>query len=362
MPKDQSPIDWGSVERVLVIRLRSIGDTVLSTPSIIALKRFLPEATVEVLLEDWVAPLLEGSGIADSVIGIGKSGATRLATAWKLNRKKYDVVIDLHGGTTAAQLARATGARYRVGYSHYRLSFVYSHLLSSSADYWGKSPTHSAEQQLALLGFIGVPVDDRPKSFLKVSEQVRSSLRAKFPLDNDFALIHPASLFHTKQWAAEGFAAVIEMLAEKGIESIAVASSKERSVLEKLKSSTNSPLTVADDLSLPEITALASEASIFVGNDSGLAHIAAAVGTPAVVIFGSSNRDHWRPWTDAPNEIVFNPFDCQPCPGYECKVYGDPKCIKSVTVDVVLAAVDRLLGNRVIAGGVGRKHGLEPLV
>jgi lipopolysaccharide heptosyltransferase III len=67
------------------------------------------------------------------------------------------------------------------------------------------------------------------------------------------------------------------------------------------------------------------------------------VNTPAVVIFGSSNRDHWRPWTDAPNEIVFNPFECQPCPGYECKVYGEPRCILSVTVDQVITAVDRVL-------------------
>jgi ADP-heptose:LPS heptosyltransferase len=96
-------------------------------------------------------------------------------------------------------------------------------------------------------------------------------------------------------------------------------------------------------LSLPEITALASEASIFVGNDSGIAHIAAAVNTPTVVVFGSSNRNHWRPWTDAPNEIVFNAFECQPCPGYECKVYGEPKCILSVTTDQVVAAIDRVL-------------------
>jgi len=98
-----------------------------------------------------------------------------------------------------------------------------------------------------------------------------------------------------------------------------------------------------DDLSLPEITALASRASLFVGNDSGIAHIAAAVNTPSVVIFGSSNRDHWRPWTDSPNEIVYKQFPCQPCPGYECKEFGQPRCILEVSPDSVFGAIKKVL-------------------
>ena len=106
------------------------------------------------------------------------------------------------------------------------------------------------------------------------------------------------------------------------------------------------PITAFDDLSLPEITALASRSSIFVGNDSGIAHIAAAVNTPSVVVFGSSNRDNWRPWTDAPNEIVFEPFPCQPCPGYVCKEFGEPRCILSVRPEQVFEAIDKVLATK----------------
>jgi ADP-heptose:LPS heptosyltransferase len=94
---------------------------------------------------------------------------------------------------------------------------------------------------------------------------------------------------------------------------------------------------------LPELAAFSSKAKLFVGNDSGVAHIAAAVQTPSVVVFGSSNRDHWRPWTDAPNEIVYESFACQPCPGYECEEFGDPKCILSVSAEKVFAAIDRVI-------------------
>ena len=158
-----------------------------------------------------------------------------------------------------------------------------------------------------------------------------------------FALLHPASLFVTKQWSAENFARVAEHLAGLGIGSVAVTAKKERAVLDQLVVGAKTPIVIFDDLSLPEITALASRAKLFVGNDSGIAHIAAAVNTPTVVIFGSSNRNHWRPWTDAPNEIIYNEFECQPCAGYECKVYGEPKCILSVTASQVIEAIDRIL-------------------
>ena len=139
MPRDE--IDWTSVKRVLVVRLRSIGDTVLATPSLFALRRSLPNAQIDILLEDWVAPLLEGSDLVDEVIKVDPS---RLSTVRTLRRRNYDVAFNLHGGTTATFLVRASGASHRVGYSHYQYSFLYNHLLSSAKDFWQQETVHSA--------------------------------------------------------------------------------------------------------------------------------------------------------------------------------------------------------------------------
>ncbi len=344
-------IDWKDVRRVLVVRLRSIGDTVLATPSLAALRRHLPDAQIDILLEDWVAPLLEGLEDIDNVVSIGKGMSERLKTALFLRRVGYDVVFNLHGGTTSTFLTRATGAPHRIGFANYQYSAFYTDLLSSASDLWKQDKTHSAEQQLALLGFAGIPVEDRPKSRLPVTNEALSSLEAKsrlrqFEISDPrslIALIHPAAAFATKQWPTENFARTVDFLHEKGITCVAVSSKNESKLLEELAASSNAPVITFDDLTLPEITALASQAKVFVGNDSGIAHIAAAVETPSVVVFGSSNRDHWRPWTDAPNEIVFEHFECQPCPGYRCEVYGDPKCIKSVSATRVIDAVERVL-------------------
>lgn len=341
-PLADAPFDWSKVRRVLVVRLRSIGDTVLATPSLIALKRFLPNAEVDILLEDWVAPVLEGFDAVDEIITIGKSNKSRFKTAEKLRRRRYDVVFNLHGGTTSTFLTRATRAKHRVGYKNYQYSFFYNHLAPPAPKLWKTEKTHSAEQQLALLGFAGIPVSDRPKTRLNVTEKAKNSLAEKVKYEN-FALIHPAAAYDTKQWATENFARIAEFLYEKKLQTVAVAAKGERKVLEKLREYSKISIQIFDDLTLPEITALAARAKIFVGNDSGIAHIASAVGTPAVVIFGSSNRIHWRPWTNAPNEIVFEKFPCQPCPGDFCREFETPKCIENVNVEVVKGAIENLV-------------------
>jgi ADP-heptose:LPS heptosyltransferase len=281
---------------------------------------------------------------------VGTTNAAKLKVANYLRSRKYDVAYNLHGGTTSSMFVRASGAKHRVGLSHYRYKRFYNHIYTSAADFWHQPKLHSAEQQLALLGFTGVPVDDRPKSKLVVTESAIESLNRKIHGKSQskdlgtFALLHPSTAFFTKQWPTANFARTAEYLESKGIATVAIASKTEAAVLDELKRGSSVPITTFDDLTLPKITALASQARVFIGNDSGMAHIAAAVGTPSVVIFGSSNRDHWHPWTDAPYEVVFEPFECQPCPGYKCEVFGDAPCIRNITVENVVAAVHEVLG------------------
>jgi lipopolysaccharide heptosyltransferase II len=346
-------IDWKLVERVLVVRLRSIGDTVLCTPSLIALKRFLPGAEVDILLEDWVAPVLEGFESVDNVLTVAPKASTRFGVAKEIRRRKYDVVFNLHGGTTATFFVATSGAAHRVGYRNYQYSFLYNHLLSSPSDFWMRDATHSAEQQLALLGFLGVPVEDRPRSHLGVSGPAIETLTSKlafatipFSLSEPFAIIHPLAASKTKEWQVEKYARTAEFLNDQGLGVAVVGTSGDRAVLSELRSLSRAPVSPVTNLTLPELTAFISRARVFVGNDSGVAHIAAAVQTPSVVVFGSSNRDHWGPWTDSPNEIVYEPFSCQPCAGRECKEFGDPKCIQTIPTENVLAAIDRVLSTR----------------
>jgi predicted lipopolysaccharide heptosyltransferase III len=340
--------DWQSVNRVLVVRLRSIGDTVLSTSSLVALRRFLPNTKIDVLLEDWVAPVLEGLPQVDEVITFARGSLkSRAQVARRLRASRYDVVFNLHGGTTATFLTRATGARHRVGFETYQYAGLHNHLAPSPLLLWGRNQTHSVEQQLSLLGWTGIPVSDRPPTQLAVTEAAAAAVHGRLEpagfANVPFAVIHPAAAFATKQWAAENFGQLAKELNGRGLGIVAIAGPTETQVIEELKQSTTAPVVAWTDLSLPEITALLARARLFIGNDSGIAHMAAAVKAPSVVIFGSSNRIHWRPWTTAAAEIVYEELECQPCPGYYCEKFEQPECIKRVPVDRVLASVDRVL-------------------
>jgi lipopolysaccharide heptosyltransferase II len=348
-PLAPAPWDWADARRVLVVRLRSIGDTVLATPSLRALRRFLPHARIDILLEDWVAPLLEGSKDVDRIITVRrKSARSRFEAARELRAAGYDVAFNFHGGSTAALLTRASGARRRVGFKDYAYSALHNHLAPPSSALWGAEKTHSAEQQLALLGWTGVPVTDRPAASLPISarasESVTRKLRAAGLEDAEpFALMHPAAAFDSKTWAAANFARVADQLDARGLRVVAIAAPGEARVLEEVRRHALSPLIAFDDLSLPEVTALAARAALFVGNDSGIAHIAAAVRAPTVVVFGSSNVAHWRPWTSGPAEVVREEMPCAPCPGYACAEFGEAQCIRRVHVERVIKAVERVL-------------------
>jgi lipopolysaccharide heptosyltransferase II len=342
--------DWASVRRVLVVRLRSIGDTVLATPAIYALRRFVPRARIDVLLESWVAPVLDGFKDADNIITIERGGGTvaRARLARELRASRYDVAFNLHGGTTATLLTRATGAPHRVGYADYQYGRLHNHAAPSPLELWGRASVHSVEQQLALLGWTGVPVSDRPRTRLAVTKAAAAGTEAKLRAAGidasvPFALIHPAAAFETKRWDVRHFARVAEYLHERDINSVAVAAPDEAGIVKDLQRESSAPVAALTDLSLPEVTALASRSRLFVGNDSGIAHIAAAVCAPSVVIFGSSNINHWRPWATAPAEVMREELPCQPCPGYTCAEFDQPECIRRVPVERVTSAIERIL-------------------
>lgn len=339
--------EWSTVRKVLLVRLRSIGDTVLSTPCIFALRRFLPNAQIDILVEDWVAPVLAGHPHLNNVVVLERGGlGPRARLARQIRSTGYDVVYNLHGGTTATFLTRATGARHRVGLKTYQYAQLHNHQAPSPLLLWGQQKTHSVEQQLALLGWTGVPVTDRPRTHIAVTPEAASAIEQRLfeaGLEGrQIALIHPAAAFATKQWAIENFARVAESLAERGFASVAIAAPHEREILDALLDEASVRI-VSFDLSLPAVAALAARSQLFVGNDSGIAHIAAAVGTRSVVIFGSSNVAHWRPWNKAAAEVVKEEMPCQPCHGYFCEKFPQPECILRVPVDRVLAAIDRAL-------------------
>ena len=154
-------------------------------------------------------------------------------------------------------------------------------------------------------------------------------------------VVHPAALMSTKRWAPDRFSVLAGTLKERGFGIVLTAGPGEETVLGSVASDTPGSLTLLG-LSIPRLGELIREAALYIGNDSGPMHLAAAVGTPVIVPWGSSDSVRWRPWM-VEHRVVQNDFDCNPCPGYKCSVARTPLCIESVTVDQVRTAVDSVL-------------------
>src|SRR5262249_33014048 len=149
--------DWSAARNVLLIRLRSIGDTVLMTPCLEALKSWRPDLRIAVVSEPLAAPVIEDHPLVDRLIVTEKSLAARVRLVRELRRTAYDIAFNLHAGTTATWLARLSRAKCAVGYAGYRQSRRLDLRAPDPEVILGRKQLHSVEQQLALLHWAGVP-------------------------------------------------------------------------------------------------------------------------------------------------------------------------------------------------------------
>lgn len=304
-------IDWSRVRRALLVRLRSIGDTVLMTPCLSALKSYCPHVELTVLSEPSAAPILEDHPLVDQVVIAESTAAARLGLALGLRRMGFDVAFNMHGGTTATFITALSGARHRIGYRDYHYSWMLNARAPAPDKVLAQSKVHSAEQQLALLNWAGVPSPSPlPHLTLSVQEPAKSAIRDRLAAGGihtraGFAVVAPAASREAKRWPATGFADAVDHLFDHWrMQTVVIAGDGEEIIAGQVAGSARTVPAVITGLSLRELVALISLSSLFVGNDGGPMHIAAALDRPIVAIFRSSNPDVWRPWTRAPYRIV----------------------------------------------------------
>jgi len=312
--------DWSAARKVLLIRLRSIGDTVLMTPCLAALKALRADLEINVVSEPLAAPLLEDHPLVDHLIVADKSLGGRARLVRKLRRERYDVAFNLHGGTTATWLARFAGAKCTIGYKSYRHSQRLDLRAPNAEVILGRTQLHTVEQQLALLHWAGVPwPPQQPQLSLRVSSHAESRVREKLNaacaaqtsnlgyIDDiargHFAVVAPAAAFESKRWTAAGFAEVAQHLRDHWrLPSVVIAGPGQEQLASAVAAQAGALALVG--LTLKELLALINQSRAFVGNDSGPMHMAAALRRPLVAVFGSSNPAVWHPWTDSPYQIV----------------------------------------------------------
>ena len=350
--------------KILLIRLRLIGDVVFTTPAVSALRRRFPAARITYLVEGPAEPVVRHHPALDAIIVVERPrGLARLrydvALAQRLRNERFDLVIDLHDGPRSGFLTWATGAKQRIGYDLPGRRWSYTTRVP-----WTRSlvpPRHSVLNQWALLEPLGIaelepgvdpvtmPVD------AEAAARVASRL-AEAGVDDAARLIvlHVSAGNPFRRWPAESFAAAAAALA--------MADASRRIIITSGPSEADAAEAVAGDarrragqaghriirtaeFDLSELRALVDRAALYIGGDSGPMHVAATTHTPVVALFGPTLPERSMPWRKAAIGAIAvdaGPLPCRPCHQREC-VPGDFRCLTMISPNMVVDAAERLL-------------------
>jgi heptosyltransferase-3 len=312
--------------KLLFIRLRSLGDIVLTTPLYAALKLWRPDLQLDVLVESPHHEVLRGNPNLRQILTLAQGGSfvevlgERSRVLHALRKESYHACINLHGGSTSAWMTWLSKSHYRIGLSSFRNSLAYNIRLNPPRKESGKH--HTVEYFIDWLRQLGMPAGKIPDLQIVVDPASREEIQKRLNglgIGNGtkYCVIQPASKFATKQWPSERFRNIAGFIYKNyGLRIILTGTRNETGILREVATGSSVPLMVLDDVSIRHLVALLDRASLFIGNDSGPTHMAAALKVPLVVLFGSSDSRVWYPW-NAPHEQVQNPFDCNPCPGYK---------------------------------------------
>lgn len=259
--------------RIAVIRLRSLGDCVLTTPAISLLKQARPDLRIAMVAEDAFAPVFTSNPDLEAILA---------PRASEISRWRPELTLNLHGGGTSVRLMLAARSPWRAGFAHFRFGPVYNIRIPRAQEILrvGRK-VHTAEHVASAMFHIGVPQAEIPRARLFAQPHLGA---------RPYAVLHPLASAPDKSWTASNFLEVAGHLDKHlGLEPIFIAGPGENlDAFARYRTLAGAPL--------EEIKSLLAGASLFVGNDSGPAHMAAAFGLPVVVLFGSSDPDIWRPW------------------------------------------------------------------
>lgn len=353
--RDPPRVPFEELERVLLVKLRSLGDCVLTTPCLRVLKARHPRLRVDVAVEDRFRAVFESNPLVHRTWAIPWDGRRyfrhrrlRKELGFRLREAHYDAVLDFSGSMTSRVIMRLTGAPLRAGFGQYHLPHLYTHRVGNPARYFPGEKLHNVQFLAGLLRGLGVELPaPLPPTELHVPDPARRSAADRLSAaglgGGPFVLVQPTATLASKQWPPERFGEVVRGLRrERSCGVVLSCAPHESGIAGEVARAAGEDLPVFDDLSLPELAAVMERASAFLGCDSGPAHMAAALGRPVCVIFGSSNRDLWRPWGEG-HAVVGLELPCSPCPGKQCPQTRAMACILDIPTEQVLRAVSDLL-------------------
>ncbi len=348
-------VDLTSIRRALVVKLRHHGDVLLTSPVFTVLKNHAPHIEIDALVYRATEEMLTLHPAIANVFAVDREWkkhgplhqfTQELRLIQMLRARDYDLLIHLTEHARGAWFSHLLGPRYGVAHDFprkrgrlWRHSFSHLYKLPTT-------PRHTVEQHLDALRRIGVYPGAEERRLVLVpgptAEQSVQAFAAQHGLaERGYIHVHPTSRWLFKCWPEDNMVALIDALQRAG-ERVVVTAAPERAELEMIQrivARLERPvLDLSGQLSLKQLAALTARAKCFVGVDSVPMHIAAAMQTPVVALFGPSNEQLWGPW-QVRQRVLTVPYSCRPCGLDGCGGGKRSECLEAVPVNEVLDAI-----------------------
>ncbi|MDX9786789.1 MAG: putative lipopolysaccharide heptosyltransferase III [Desulfobacterales bacterium] len=348
------------IKKILVIKMRYIGDTVLVTPLLRALKTAMPAAETFLLLNKEAAPVITGHPHINRLLSFDDQRAKKdlayfIQFVLQIRKLKLDMVIDLTQNDRSALFTFFTGAAYRIGFDG--ASAFQRRAYTHRVPYlFGK--IHTVDHHLMMAKHLGLPpVDSNPDLpvFPEDIQWVRNRL-ASAGVENSlpYVLIHPGARRWYKSWPIDRFSQLADRIYQRyRVQVVLSGGPSDRETCEKIASKTTRRIfDLSGQIPLAQLPALIQKSVLLIGNDSAPIHIATAVNTPVIALFGPTRWEDWHPRRDHDKTLSVS-FPCRPC-GHsnpDCPM-GDAYCMSEISTTSVWTAVQE----RLLASGVDSHH------
>jgi heptosyltransferase-3 len=346
-----------SPKRILVIKLKQPGDVLVSTPVIAALKEAWPDCHLAYLVPKGTEAMVADHPGLDELLVVDRRGATLKETLRfirKLRQARFNLVLELSSGDRGAFYSFLSGAKERLGFEHPRQPFW--HRYACFTRLLPRSPVemHMVDQNLDAVRALGLSPESPRLQFFwdsQVEHRVHDRLVSLGLAERPFVVMHPGAGWRFKCWTPSGYARVIEAFEQEWGLPVVLTGTKTAheqnllaAVLEQCRAN---PINIVGRLSLKELGALIARARLFFGMDSAPMHLAAAVNTPAVALFGPSGVFNWGPWGKG-HLVIKQDWECLPCGKDGCQGSKISRCLVELTPDEVLKRMTEHFGREAL--------------
>ncbi len=365
------------VERILLIRLRNIGDVLLMTPTITAFREAFPRAYIASVVNAGTEEMLTGNPLLNEVLvfdpawkalPLGQKVKEEVNFLWKIRRRRFDLAVNLTEGDRGAFLCLASGARMKIGIYDPGKGLWWKRKVYDRLVRIPDWKMHVVEQMLEVPRSLGLsPGDKRLQIFF--SPEDRSRVEQMLALEGVgpqelLIHIHPTSRWLFKCWRDEGVASVVDALQQSGKGRVVLTSGKEEKEMAKmsriLSLCRTRAISLAGKVTLKQVAALSRRSRLFIGVDTAPMHIAAAVGTPVLALFGPSGEFNWAPWGSG-HVVIKKDLECRPCGKDGCQGSKKSRCLEEITENEVLEKAFEMLDKK-IKEGLPQKSSPPPLL